>query len=553
MARTTYATILYGLEDVSATEDGIFSSDDKQSFTNFNQLIDESSSITPIQTCEPNIVVLDGTSKVLDTEAGQQYGYYSGSISDEDGNFETNPKLARTFERYHSTPSIIFYFGYEGRPKQLKIKYYRNNTVIAQGLFDVDADIYTARKSAKQYDKFEIEFIGTYVPNRYIKLAEIFYGEFLIWDRENVISANTINEFDLLSNELPIGELEFSIYDENNDFNILNPQGMYEMLQQKQKILVTETINGVEYSYGTYYLDTWESTHNKVAKFVAKDGLSLLDDIVFKESEMYNQTPIANVIADIMEVANFGNYQIRGTLANEKLSGYIPVCTCREALQYVLLATNSNAFCDFDGVLVIQKLPLATSRVDVEKKDKWETKITQNDVINSVIVEGYTFEVSSDLSDLYTETLQAGNYEVQLSEPATNIVISANATITDYGINYVAFTVNTAGEVKIQGNNYVKYSNIALKQTESIAKIKQVELKDNYLIDTDKASDVAEHIYNYYQKRLIFDFNFINSMENLAENVTMELELEQTRNGMITKMDTDLSSGFISQVTVNEV
>ena len=67
MARTTYATILYGLEDVSATEDGVFSSDDKQNFTNFSQLIDESSSLTPIQTCEPNLVVLDGTSKVLDT------------------------------------------------------------------------------------------------------------------------------------------------------------------------------------------------------------------------------------------------------------------------------------------------------------------------------------------------------------------------------------------------------------------------------------------------------------------------------------------------------
>lgn len=553
MSRNTYATILYGLEDVSATEDGVFSSDNKQSFTNFNQLINESSSLTRIQTCEPNIVVLDGTSSVLDTEAGQEYGYYSKSISDIDGNFETNPKLIRTFSIYHSTPSIIFYFGYEGRPKQLKIKYYRDNDVVSQGTFEVTSDVFTARKSAKEYNKFEIEFIGTQIPNRYIKLAEIFYGEYIIWDRTNIISANTINDFDLLSNELSIGELEFSIYDENDKFNILNPQGMYEALQQKQKILVTETINGVENSYGTYYLDTWESTHNKVAKFVAKDAIALLDDVTFKESEMYNNTPISNVIADIMEVANFGNYQIVGTLANEKLSGYIPVCSCREALQYVLLATNSNAFCNFDGMIVIQKLPLTSENIEIKKSQKWDTKITQNDAVNSVIVEGYTFQASTETSDLYAETLQVGTYEVQLSDPATDITISENATINTAKINYVSFTVNTAGEVKIQGKNYIKNSNVVTKQSANIQKLKQVELKGNYLITSANASSIAEHIYNYYQKRLIFDFNFINNMEKISDNVTIELDLQQQKNGIITKMETDLSGGFVSQVTVNEV
>lgn len=554
MNRTTYATIMFGLEDVSATEDGVFESTDSQPFSIFKQLVNDSNKLTPVQTNEPNMAILDGTTAILNYEASQQIGYWSKSMSDENGEFAVNPRLSRTFDKYHSTPSIIFYFYGYNRPKKIRVKYYRDNQVITDATFDVTSSTFLARKSAKDYNKFEIEFIGTYAPYSYIKLAEIFYGEYLIWDRENIIEAKTVEEFNLISDELPIGELEFSIFDEDDDFNILNPAGMYTSLQQKQKILVTETINNVEYEYGTYYLDTWENAQGKIANFVAKDCLSLIDDVTFTNSSMYQNVTVSRIIGDIMEQANFGNYEIQPSLASETLSGYIPICTCREALQYVCIASNSCAFCDRTGTLQIRKMPLLTDIVDMTKTRKWDTKVTQNDVVNYVSVTGYSFDISSEVSELYKETLKAGNYEVQLTEPALNFTISDNAVINSSNVNFVNFTVNTEGETIINGNKYIPNSNVVVVEGDNVTRRKQVELKDVYLIDFERASTVCHKIYDYYQRRLIETFTFINNMERLGENVKIELELEQIRNGTITKMETDLTGGFLTEATVvNEV
>lgn len=554
MSRSTYTTIMFGLEDTSANEDGVFTSTDYAPFSIFSQLFNESNKLTPIQTCEPNMTILDGTRQVLDENASQQYGYYSSSVSDENGNFETNPKLIRTFVQDHSTPSVIFYFAEEGRPKQIAMRFYKNDVLLTSALFDVDSDEFTARKSCKNYNKFEIEFIGTYVPNRHIKFAEIFYGEYLIWDRENITSANVIEEFDLISDELPIGQLEFSIFDENDDFNILNPSGSYTSLQQKQKILVTETVNGVEYEYGTYYLDTWENTQGKLASFVAKDALSLLDDVTFKQSYMYNNEKVSNIIGQIMGVANFGNYEIDTELGNKKLSGYIPICTCREAIQYVCIATSCCVFCNKKGILSFKKFPIGTEKVEIKRDRKWNTKVTQNDIVNYVSVEGYVFEKDTASSELYRDTLSVGTYEVNLSEPATDFSITENATIIESNVNYVSFEVTTAGEIIISGKKYIQYSNVVVSQAESIIRKKQIEITGIYLINFLNAKDVADYIYNYYQRRLLETFTLVNNLEKLGENVQVDLELNQTKNGIITRMETDLTGGFLSETTVtNEV
>ena len=46
----------------------------------------------------------------------------------------------------------------------------------------------------------------------------------------------------------------------------------------------------------------------------------------------------------------------------------------------------------------------------------------------------------------------------------------------------------------------------------------------------------------------------INDLEKLGENVKIDLELNQTKKGIITRMETDLTGGFLSETTViNEV
>ena len=200
------------------------------------------------------------------------------------------------------------------------------------------------------------------------------------------------------------------------------------------------------------------------------------------------------------------------------------------------------------------KFPTNSNVIEIKKNKKWDTKVTQNDIVNYVSVEGYTFEKDTETSELYNDTLSVGTYEINLSEPATDFTISNNANILESNINYISFEVTTAGTVVINGKKYIQYSNVVVSKAENIIRKKQIEITGIYLINFSNAQSVANYIYNYYQRRLLETFTMINDLEKLGENVKIDLELNQTKKGIITRMETDLTGGFLSETTViNEV
>lgn len=543
--RTTYAEIKFGLLDTTAATDGTTTSNGQQYFVELVQLEDEIPTITPIQTCEKNQTLLDGTFELIQTRGDQDYGFWSSEISDAEGNFETNPILTRQFNEYHTTAGLTLTFAGDSLPKAIIITYYQNETVLGAFTHEITASRYYATDIVENYNKITFEFTGTQVPYRYIKMSELLWGIIKVWSQDAIVSASILEELNLTSNEVSINEFEFEIYDKDNAFDILNPKGVYATLQQRQPLTVTEYINNVPVEMGTFYLSEWESTVNKIASFKASDMLGVLDNIMYRQKTMWSNTNASSIFADIFSQGNFENYVVSEEISSLTLNGYVPIISIREALHQVCFALRCTINAGRDGKIHIERI--TTSEVNaISKGSKANTKLIQETLVNSVMVQAYNFVLGSS-TQLYSGSLGVGKYEISVE--ASGSKTCTGGTIVEQGVNYIIVNVTSAGTVTVSGAKYIESVTKYVKTAEIYNNLQQVEVSGVYCISNANGQQVADYLYNDYQKRITQEFKLILEDEQVGNTVDVEIE-NTIKQGIITRLETNLTNGYISECTV---
>ena len=128
-------------------------------------------------------------------------------------------------------------------------------------------------------------------PFRYLKLTQIEFGKFLTFSNDNVVSCNILEEIDLLSNEISINTCDFEIYNEDDKFNILNPQGVYSDLKIKLPVEIysIDEDSKTNNLMGKFYLKTWKSKGNNMATFECEDYIGILGNLEYtRPKDTYN-------------------------------------------------------------------------------------------------------------------------------------------------------------------------------------------------------------------------------------------------------------------------
>ncbi|MBP1737273.1 MAG: hypothetical protein H6Q60_1154 [Oscillospiraceae bacterium] len=521
-------------------------------YSDVSAIVDDEYTADDIPTLELNNWILNGTKALVSTPAALKWGVWSSTLSDENGDFTANPVLTATTSGSYSTAGFTVTFGGDTWPKQTVTTWYSGSTVLGTQTDDVTGFTHFISREVSGYNKIVIEFVGTDVPYRRVKIVQIDYGEIFVWSGESIISASVLEEVNLTGSELTINTLDLSIHDENSDFNMLNPSGTYEYLQQRQQLRVTEYINGAAVNMGRYYLTTWKNSSIATADFEAQDMVGVFDGITYTTSQMWAGATVAAIIADIMSAAGFTKYSIESSIASETLTGYIPVVTVREALHQVCFAARCSVISKRDGTLLITRLPSSEDANAISKSQKMGSQtITQNDLVNSVAVTAYTFAAASSTSQLYSAELEAGTYTITFSTPAKGLTISGG-TITQSGINYAVVTVTTAGTVTVTGYQYSSSATTYTVEADGLtdAKRSQATVDSIYLISPANGADVAQFVYDDYQSRIVQKFEIAVEDEGIGDNVEVETMLDLSKTGVIVSMDIDLTGGFTATLEV---
>lgn len=555
----TKASIMFGFVDVTAKEDSSLTVNDKQEFVDLDDLKEDELEEVKYGTCEKNQFALDGTFELM-PDSLDNMGWWSSQMSDEDGSFTTPLTMEINFTKPHSSLGISLIFSKAGDYcSKLNTKFYDiSGNLICNVDFYPDRYDYVCNKVVEDYAKIVITFYSTNNPYRYLKLYRILYGANVLFEGDNLMSANILEEVDLLSSEVSINTLDFTAYSADDKFNIINPEGFYRLLQQRQKLHVTEAIIKEEKvkDMGTFYLDTWKNEKDKTMKFGAIDLIGVIDKTDFNGG-MYKDVTFASLLGEIFTSAGLESdeYEMQEDLKQITLTGYIPICSHREALQQVIFAVGAVADCSRSDKIKIYTVEDLEENSIIEKANIFQGTrgIEQNELVTGVQIVSHTYTEGEELEELAKQELDAGDNTILFSEPVHDLTCTGG-TIVESNCNYAIINCTEATEVTITGYKYKDNLQTYLVEVENLnssQKQNTLKIENAYLINKSNAKTIAKRVLDYYQKTYKTSFDFLLKDETVSQDVEAQTDFEQKLVGHITKLDIDLTGGFLASTELN--
>ena len=552
---TTRVDISFTLADVNAKRDTTATVTEKQDFINLHDLSLEGVYAPPATTCERNYWRLDGKFEPFpDNPADTAWGLWSHNMTDKNGNLPSPIVLTLNFTGLHSSVGLSFEFNPYGDDycNVLNIKWYRGENLLSESDFYPDHWRYSCMKKVENYNKVIITFYSMNRPFRYLKVQNIMHGMIKFFKEDEMQKANLFEEVDLSGTTLSINTLDFTVFSKDDLFNPLNPAGIYTLLQKKQQLIVEGTKDGNQFNLGMFYIEDMESEGNKLLSVRAIDGVGIMDGTTFKGG-IYTEKPAHKLIEEIMEDAGFG-FSLDNAFRNEPLTGYLPICSHREALQQVVFALGAYVSTARSGTVHINRLPVFSNTPGsiIGKSRKFVgTKVKVRPIVTGVTLVEHSYSLSAERSEVYKGELVVGRNEITFSNPSTDLRCNLGE-IVESNVNYAVIETVEAGECTITGKKYednTKSITVGMEELPAGEKENIIEV-DCTLISAYNSDKIAKHLFEYYQLRIEQNISFILDNETVGDLVGVETEYNTVKTAAVESMDTDLFGGFVSKVVV---
>lgn len=194
-------------------------------------------------------------------------------------------------------------------------------------------------------------------------------------------------------------------------------------MQKKQKLQVAEifTKENKKNDMGTFYLTEWSNKDYKTMQFKAQDILNILDATTFYGA-IYEKEKFETVIANILETARLNSsfYEIEDQLKNIEISGYIPVCSHRQALQQAIFAVCAVADCSRSDKIKIYTLDKISSNKSIDNKASVfqnTRKTQQTETVSAVAITSHRYIRETNATEVLLCT-----YDFELDIQGTHIL-----------------------------------------------------------------------------------------------------------------------------------
>lgn len=433
---------------------------------------------------------------------------------------------------------------------------YRAQDAAVQALQQRHAEL-TAQLAQENYRRIQLMFLETNKPGRYLKLAGIDYGVYLHFSGDEIIKAHVLEECDQLSAEISINTLNLTLFNQEGRFSILNPEGYFDVLQHRQKLTVWEDVrqsardtSTTSYCMGTFYLDDWSNEDDTLADFTAIDTIGLLDGSPF-DGGVYD-THVASLAAEIL---NGYPYTLDSVLAEERIQGYIPAGTRREALQQLAFAIGAVVDCSRGEIIRIVPAPQrASGLIGTDRRLQDGSKVTLLALVTAVSVTAHRYIPGEASEELYKDTLEPGTYRVTFDAPAVaDSLAVSGAELSERGVNHCTLTVSKAAEVCVTGRKYSDSATVLRREASNLpsnAQGNEVSVPDATLVSPDRAAAVAARVLDYYAQRYEQTFRMVAGDEKLADRLIVESFGGEMVRGVVTKLEFDLTGGFLADAKI---
>jgi hypothetical protein len=442
----THIEIDCGITDDEAQSLAVASGTDETVFSNASGVVDGLTDVAKYATLEHNLWALDGTNTVLPAS-----GTYSnaGYVS----NIESTGSVTVSFPAIRTNAisgiTITWSEKYAEYAKTFTVIGRNGNTIVGEvTVTNNKSRVSIVYLPLNNYNSITIQVHEWCLPRRRVRIEKVVIGHVLKFGKGDLLSYTHEMDGDLLSGKIPKYSIEFTLNNNEGQWDPNNPSGMAQYLSERQRITVKYglDVNGtIEWiKAGTFYLSEWHAPPNALeARFVARDVFEFLlatDTTKLPNMSSTQYGNLANIItwATATHLPEGASVVIDDSLKNSKGRQYNGDGTYAEMVQKCAHAGCCILRYDRNGVLHIEPL-----------------NNTVRDYI-PITVEGAT-GIPLSLSFSYPE--------ITLSKPLKTVIV-------DYGgESPYQLDVSNSGELQTVSNDYILNEESAIKVAEWVANV----------------------------------------------------------------------------------
>lgn len=491
----------------------------------------------PYATLEPGVWKLDGTMKIMPDVP--KVGFWSRERSGEDGRFSAPPKITLKFPVPYSSTGLTLTFSpsTEQWCSELHVTWYNGQSLLMEGTYFPDEAEWTLNQSVESFDQMQIELRATNVPGHFAKVQKICIGRVMHLTGNELANVRLVNEVDPSLCVLTADTLNFTIIDRKG--RELLPQE-----NQKIELIKDDAIKAVQ-----YIVSSTREAENQY-KITCQSVIGLLEDTFL--GGMYAGKPLEEVAAEILGEWAF---EIDSYFSGVTVSGYLPVCTQREALQQLAFAIGAVISTQEGTKIRFLPVPTATT-VKFRSSDVFlGGSVKTSPRVAKVQVHSHSYtESDTEQTLIQDEEVFGEDVLVTFDSPYHSYSITGG-TITSCGVNWVRITAD--GPVTVTGKEYTHTSVVHTKRNPAAVAKEQsnyIAVSDVTLIHSDNVQQALERLFNVYQLRQVTDQEVVVTDQAAGDLAVSITPWGSRTRGFISSMDSTLTqNGHTAKINIQGV
>lgn len=561
-----------------------FSSQCNQSFANISLLKNNFNDFFDFMTLELNKSILDSSMQTIDeTLLFNNIPFMSNKLSD--SNCQFSDVLVSSIKTNGNARfyALSLNFGdnpfeeYNTYPKKIRVEYVSDNPEnnresIIDNISDSSIIVYMSGESIKRVN---IYFLESWFPFRFAHLHGVNFGVTYYWDNNDITDLIVTEETPYFCNTLPIDTSKLTIYSDDK-FSISSDKSIRSYINDDTKVTISASIRTTEddeyrtnIQFGEYYIDNIKYESENRVTFDLSTILRRLDKYKFISTEMYEGGPndnSYNLIYNIFHTTNIdlSKVYVDDSLRYVYLTGYLPVMSCREALQRVLLISDAMLYDNRSLGIKIVRHPQKVSQV-IDSNEIFDPVNKEEDInILKINYDLYNYDISSSSEKIATLDLDPGKIQtVMFSNP-----VDPDTIESDIGLQVIESGVLYSKVGSIIGNNHTieakiykesKFNNET--QTSRNTDIKNISINDLKL-KSQNINNIIQNIADFNSESTVYKIEYVCTGQetgkytkfNLSKPVnfiTSNGEQFKTSDGKILQVQSDQKTGYLRYQSID--
>lgn len=455
------------------------------------------------------------------------------------GGFDTPPKIILLFPVPYSSTGFTFTFSPSTNQwcTEIRVAWYLGQVFLLEKTYSPNAPKWTLQETVESFDRVEIELISTNKPNQFAKVQKIEVGRTILLTAEEIVSARLVNEVDPSLCELTVDTMSFELYDPQN-------RGFLPQENQRIELIQDGRVRA------SHYITSSTKKSDSQYEIDCQSAIGLLSDEFL--GGMYSDRPLEEMVSDIL-----GNwdFEISSVFEKATITGYIPVCSQREALQRVAFAVGAMVSTQDSSNIRFLPIPktvgarFKSSEILLGGSVKTASRYARVEVVSHSYTKSDIIETLMDEEEVNGEDVL-----ITFTDPHYDYEITGG-TITGSDVNWVKITAN--GPVTLNAKTYLHNTRTHVKRNpEATAKERgnYISVTECTLIHSGNAQDAVERLYSAKQWRQTVSQDVIVTGQKAGQIASSMTPWGTISRGFISSMESNLTqNGVIASIQIQGV